>query len=65
MAIDATLIREVVMSDEAANIDLLKDAYRRWSETRGDTEIFLALSDPDIKFGSIPRRSAADLRQGL
>ena len=46
------------MSDEAANIDLLKDAYRRWSETRGDTEIFLALSDADIKFGSIPRGEA-------
>lgn len=46
------------MSSEAANTNLLKDAYRRWSETQGDPEIFLALADPGIKFGSIPRGEA-------
>jgi len=46
------------MSSDTANVDLLKDAYRRWSETRGDPEIFLALADCDIRFGSIPRGEA-------
>ena len=47
------------MSSETANVDLLKHAYRQWSETRGDPEVFLALADCDIKFGSMARGECA------
>ncbi|MDB5503849.1 MAG: hypothetical protein JWR89_3751 [Tardiphaga sp.] len=47
------------MSDETANVDLLKETYRRWSETRGENaEVFMDLADANIQFGSIPRGAA-------
>jgi uncharacterized protein len=42
------------MTDEENNVAVLKDAYRRWSETLGGSaEHWLTICDPDILFGSI------------
>jgi hypothetical protein len=47
------------MSNEAANVEILKDAYRQWHETRGESvEHFLSIADPQISFGSVPRGAA-------
>ena len=47
------------MSDEAANVEILKEAYRRWRETRGDSvDHWLGIVDEKISFGSIPRGAA-------
>lgn len=47
------------MSSEEANVAKLKEAYGRWSETRGEIpDVFLDLVDPEVNFGSIPRGEA-------
>ena len=47
------------MSNEAANVAILKDAYRQWHETRGGSlKHFLGFVDPEISFGSVPRGAA-------
>ena len=47
------------MSKEAANVEILKVAYGKWHETKGGSvDHFLAMSDPEISFGSVPRGAA-------
>ena len=47
------------MSDEAANVAILKDAYRQWHETRGGSvKQILSIADPGISWGSVPRGAA-------
>ena len=45
------------MSNEAANVQVLKEAYRRWSESRGGSVDywFDSVIGSHISFGSIPR----------
>ena len=44
------------MSNENANVAILKHAYARWHETKGGSEDeFFAFLDDNISFGSIPR----------
>lgn len=44
------------MSKEAANIEILKEVYRQWHETRGGSvDHFMGIVDQNISFGSIPR----------
>ncbi len=47
------------MSNEVANVEILKEAYRQWHETKGNSvDRFFAFLDDDISFGSIPRGAA-------
>jgi ketosteroid isomerase-like protein len=47
------------MSSEAANVQILKDAYREWHESRGGSvEQLLSICDPGIRWGSVPRGAA-------
>ena len=47
------------MSNEAANVAILKDAYRQWHESRGGSvEQLLSICDPNISWGSVPRGKA-------
>jgi uncharacterized protein len=47
------------MSDEARNVEILKHAYRRWSETLGDSvDDWLAICDEKIAFGSLAQGNA-------
>lgn len=47
------------MSDEAANVEILRDAYRQWHETRGGSvKQFLSIVDPKVSWGSVPRGAA-------
>jgi len=42
------------MSDEARNVAILEDAYRRWSDSRGGSaDHWMSICDHNIKFGSI------------
>ncbi len=42
------------MSDEASNVAILKDAYRRWHDTRGGSvDHWMGIVADDIKFGSL------------
>jgi hypothetical protein len=45
------------MSSESANVQLLKEAYRRWNDSKGDSVDywFDNVMAPKISFGSIPR----------
>jgi uncharacterized protein len=45
------------MSNEVANVRVLKEAYRRWNESRGGSVDywFDNVFGADISFGSIPR----------
>lgn len=44
------------MSQEAANVAILKEAYRRWDETRGGSvDHWMSIIDPQVVFGSILR----------
>jgi ketosteroid isomerase-like protein len=48
------------MSNEARNVEVLKDAYRRWHETKGlgvDHWFDVVLSEK-VSFGSVPRGAA-------
>ncbi|MBR1194830.1 nuclear transport factor 2 family protein [Bradyrhizobium sp. AUGA SZCCT0274] len=47
------------MSNEAANVAILKDAYRQWHESKGGSvEQLLSICDPSINWDSIPRGAA-------
>ena len=42
------------MSDEARNVAILREGYRRWSESRGaSVDHWLTICDANIRFGSI------------
>jgi uncharacterized protein len=42
------------VSDEAANVAVLKDAYRRWHESRGGSvDHWMTICDENIKFASL------------
>ena len=48
------------MSEEARNVEILKQAYGRWRETRGGcADEWLAICDDRIAFGSIAHGPAA------
>ena len=47
------------MSNEAANVAILKDAYREWHESKGGSvEQLLSICDPGIRWGSVSRGEA-------
>ena len=47
------------MANEAANVKILKDAYRRWNDSRGGSvEEIMEICAPDICWGSVPRGAA-------
>jgi len=47
------------VSAEARNVEILKEAYRQWHETRGGSvDHFLGVCDQNVSFGSLPRGSA-------
>ena len=47
------------MSSEAQNVEILKEAYRQWHETRGGSvDHFISIVDENISFGSLPRGEA-------
>jgi uncharacterized protein len=47
------------MSNEAANVAILREAYRLWHETKGGSvEHFMSIIDPNVRFGSIARGAA-------
>ena len=46
------------MSDESKYIEILKDAYRRWRETKaGSVDHWLHLMTDDVNFRSLARSS--------
>jgi ketosteroid isomerase-like protein len=50
----AASYREAVMADEARNVEILRQAYRRWSETKGSSvEDWLKICADTIAFGSL------------
>jgi len=48
------------MSNEAANVAILKEAYRRWNDSKGGSveHWFDSVVAPNISFGSVPRGAA-------
>jgi uncharacterized protein len=47
------------MSNEAANVEILKDAYRQWNDSRGGSvEQIIGICASDISWGSAPRGAA-------
>ena len=48
------------MTQEESNIAILKDAYRAWHKTKGDSKVWMDILADEIAFGS-----AADGRPGL
>ncbi|WP_315831547.1 nuclear transport factor 2 family protein [Bradyrhizobium prioriisuperbiae] len=47
------------MSNEAANVKILEEAYHQWQETRGDSvDHWLGIVDDDIQFGSLAEGEA-------
>jgi uncharacterized protein len=47
------------MSQEARNVELLKDAYQRWHDSKGGSlDHFMSMVADDIQFGSIARGNA-------
>ena len=47
------------MSNEAANVAILKDAYHQWHESKGGSvEELLSICDPTINWDSIPQGAA-------
>ena len=48
------------MSDEARNVEILKAAYRRWSETKGaSVDDWMDVCADNIAFGSLAQGTAA------
>ncbi|MEA2904989.1 MAG: uncharacterized protein QOG83_3513 [Alphaproteobacteria bacterium] len=48
------------MPNESANITVLKDAYRRWHDSRGGSvDHWMTICDDNIKFGSIAQGAPA------
>jgi ketosteroid isomerase-like protein len=44
------------MADEARNVDVLRDAYARWHESKGGSvDHWMTIVADDIKFGSLAR----------
>ncbi len=42
------------MPDEARNVAILTEAYRRWADSKGaSADHWISICDPDIRFGSI------------
>jgi ketosteroid isomerase-like protein len=51
--------REASMSDEARNVEILKAAYTRWSDTKGESvDDWLNICADDIDFGSLAQGAA-------
>jgi ketosteroid isomerase-like protein len=51
------------MADEARNVELLKQAYRRWSESRGaSVDEWLKICADNIAFGSLAQGTPAGAR---
>ena len=49
-------IWEGTMANEAANVEILKAAYRQWHDSRGGSVAqIMEVCDPDISWGSVPR----------
>jgi uncharacterized protein len=47
------------MSDEARNVEILKAAYTRWSDTKGESvDDWLKICADDIDFGSLAQGAA-------
>jgi ketosteroid isomerase-like protein len=47
------------LSNEERNVAILREAYRQWHETRGNSvDQFLSLCHQNISFGSLPRGAA-------
>ena len=47
------------MSDEAGNVEILKAAYTRWSDTKGESvDDWLKICADDIDFGSLAQGAA-------
>ena len=47
------------MSSEASNVEILKEAYRQWHETRGaSVDHFISIVDHNVSFGSVARGAA-------
>ncbi len=47
------------MSEQARNVELLKDAYKRWHDSKGGSlDHFMSIVADDIKFRSIARGAA-------
>jgi ketosteroid isomerase-like protein len=47
------------VSSEASNVEILKEAYQKWHETRGGSvDHFINIVDEKISFGSLPRGAA-------
>lgn len=47
------------MSSEASNVEVLKEAYRQWHESRGGSvDHFISVVDENVSFGSLPRGAA-------
>jgi ketosteroid isomerase-like protein len=45
---------------EATNVAILKEAYRRWHETRGGSvDHWMSMMDDDVKFGSLAQGAPA------
>jgi ketosteroid isomerase-like protein len=50
---------EPVVSNEAKNVAILKEAYQKWHETRGGSvDHFIGIVDENVSFGSLPRGAA-------
>jgi uncharacterized protein len=48
--------REAAMADEARNVDLLKQAYARWHDSKGGSaDEWLKICSDNIAFGSLAR----------
>jgi ketosteroid isomerase-like protein len=44
------------MANETANVEILKSAYRRWNDSRGDSvDDIMEICAPDICWGSVAR----------
>jgi uncharacterized protein len=47
------------VSSEASNVEILKEAYRQWHETRGaSVDHFISVVDQNVSFGSVARGAA-------
>jgi ketosteroid isomerase-like protein len=54
----AGTVARLIMTDEAQNVIVLKDAYDRWAESKGDSaDHWTAIFADNIKFGSLAQGS--------
>ena len=52
------------MSDEARNVEILKAAYTRWSDTKGESvDDWQKICADDIEFGSLAHGAAPKVQQ--